>query len=176
MAEFVATAIVLDRIPVRECDELVHFYSRGRGRIVARAVSMRKANSRFSHHVDPLSLVEVRLVGAGPYVLADAVVKDRFAALRASTKEFSRALRLASFIKEFFPEGGAADRAWDFLLASFARGSVDARGFLSLLGFGAGGACKRCGAASPKGFSLDDHAFLCGACSSKIPDNRLLYM
>lgn len=174
--EFITSAIVLDREPVREHDELVHLYSRNRGRLLARAVSSRRHHSRFSHHIDPLNSVTVRLVGNGRWVLADAVTCNRFSALRADVREFSRALRLAFFIREFFPEGGIDEHAWDFFESNLGAARVDIRGFLSLLGFGIGEACRKCGAQSPEKFSLDEHVFFCVSCGSKIPANRLLLM
>ncbi len=176
MPEFITTAIVLDREPTREYDEYIHLYSRENGRIVARATSSRKIHSKFSHHLNVLNLVRTRLVGAGSFVVADAVALERFQALRGNRREFSRALQLASFIRGFFPEGGADERAWDFFNENLRKANVDTRGFLSALGFGAGTSCHDCGKRAPERFLISGHSFLCSACSSKIPDNQLLYI
>ena len=166
----------LDRKPAGEFDEYVPLSTRAHGRLSARAVSSRKMHSKFSHHLDPLTHVKARLVGAGSYVLADALPVNRFTELRKDRAELAKALRIASFIRNYFPEGGVDERAWDFFEECLRKARMDARGLLGLLGFGAGEACRKCAKKSAERFFIPDHAFLCVSCSSKMPENQLLYI
>lgn len=177
MREYIISAIVLDREPLREEDELFSFFSRDMGYIRAKAISSRKLRSKFSSHLDPMSLVTIRLVGEHGFTIADALVTDRFSKIRKSPYQKKLMFRIMAFLKEFFPEGGADNAVWDFLEKNLGEGKIDIRGFLSLLGFDAmHAACASCKNEVVVAFFIDNHSFLCKKCVSKINDSRLLYI
>jgi recombinational DNA repair protein (RecF pathway) len=177
MREFVTDAIVLDRVPQREHDELFTLYTRDMGLVQAKAVSSRKGYSKFSAHLDPFSEVSVRLVGEHGLIIADAVSRSRYPALRASRKALVSAMKIASFMREFFPEEAPDGGVWEFLRESFGAGRGDAREFLALTGYDARHAvCASCKKTPVTAFLMDDHSFRCVSCSSKIPETRLLYI
>jgi len=177
MKEFITSVIVIDREPVREFDEEFRLYSREFGYITARATSSRKISSKFSHHLNVLNRVKVRLVGANSLIIADAVLENNFPHIRKNSEEFVKALRVASLIRAFFPRGGIDEEIWDFLNKDLERGEINISNILSSFGYDAGTAsCTKCGNAKTRKFFIKDHSFWCLKCGFKIPDSEILYI
>lgn len=176
MREYITDAIVLNREPIREFDELFTLFSRELGIIDARAISSRKSHSKFSSQLDAFSLARVRVVGEGGFTIADAALSSRFPRLRENPKAFARALRVFSFLRETFPRDGVDAPVWDFFITNFSAGEISIDAFLSLLGYDAQHAvCGGCRKSPVVAFLFDDHSFRCAGCVSKIPQSRLLY-
>lgn len=176
MREYITDAIVLNREPIREFDELFTLFSRELGIIDARAISSRKSHSKFSSQLDALSLARVRVVGEGGFTIADAALSSRFPRMRENPKILARALRVFAFLRETFPRDGIDAPVWDFFVTNFSAGEISIDAFLSLLGYDAQHAvCGGCKKSPVVAFLFDDHSFRCAGCVSKIPQSRLLY-
>lgn len=175
--EKIVTAFVLDREPVREYDELVHLYTKELGYIVARAISSRKIHSKFSGHLDPLTLVQARVVYGQSLTLTDVVSKNRFTNLRKKRTTFAAVLKFFSFVKKFFPRESGHDQLWELFHADFLRGEAHIDVFLSLLGFDTHHArCTKCDAVPVTYFYTLNQSFFCKKCGSKIPESAVLYI
>ena len=59
------TGFILKKQPLGEADELITFYTKERGKLRARAVSVKKSTSRMLGSLQPASLVSARLTGLG---------------------------------------------------------------------------------------------------------------
>jgi DNA repair protein RecO len=175
--EIVVTAIVLDREPVREYDELVHLYTREFGYLVVRAVSSRKINSKFSAHIDPLTRVQARIVHGQSLTLTDIVPENRFQNIRDNRAEYANTLKIFSFIKKFFPRESGSDQMWGVLNTSLEEGKIITKSFLSSLGFDARHAvCTNCDKQKATRFYTGAQTFFCSTCSSKMPVGEVLYI
>jgi len=87
LSEFFTEAIVLDREELGEFDSRIFLYTKILGKVAARAQSARKITSKLSAHIEPLNLVNARLVYGKNFQLVDAL---RFQKLG---KDFLKILR-----------------------------------------------------------------------------------
>jgi recombinational DNA repair protein (RecF pathway) len=151
MREYVTEAIVLKKEPVREFDTRLSLYTRELGKVRAVATSARKPLSKLSPHVEPLSIVEVRLAEKGGMQLTDALRKGTL------PKKHIGVLALLDTVLE---TGERDDRLWSLLTRDFNLAEV-----LSVLGFDPNFAvCESCGNAEPDTFLFKDAEYLCARC------------
>lgn len=175
--EIIVTALVLDREPAREYDELVHLYTREFGYLIVRAISSRKINSKFSAHIDPLTRVQARIVHGQSFTLTDIVSENRFQNIRDNRVEYANTLKIFSFIKKFFPRESGSDQMWEVLNKNLEEGKVVTKLFLSALGFDARHAiCTKCNKQKATKFYTGTQTFFCNVCSSKMPVGEVLYI
>jgi len=157
MQEIFTEAIVLDSEPSGDFDLRVHLFTKELGRVVAKVTSARKILSKLNPHLQPLNLVNVRLVNKNNFQIVDALRKKRL------KPEFLPALRL---IKEL-----TAEQDPDFSLWSVMSFLIDKNRFhpaliLNVLGYGLESAnCAVC-SSSPKYFDLSRLDFFCTSCAS----------
>ncbi|MFA6407603.1 MAG: recombination protein O N-terminal domain-containing protein [Candidatus Paceibacterota bacterium] len=175
MKELVSEAIVLGREPSRGSDRTVALLTKEVGYIHARAVGGLKILSKFAPHLDPGSLVEVRLAKKNGYTLTDVLTKDRFDVIRGDTQQLGKALRVLFFIQYFFPENVSDARLWGSLLGAFESGKIQISDFLIHAGYDIRHAtCTMCGARKVDFITIDTHEFICLLCSTKLPENRIV--
>ncbi|MFA6364969.1 MAG: recombination protein O N-terminal domain-containing protein [Candidatus Paceibacterota bacterium] len=175
MKELVSEAIVLGREPSRGSDRTVALLTKEAGYIHVRAVGGLKILSKFAPHLDPGSLVEVRLAKKNGYTLTDALTKDRFLIIRNNSEKLGRALRVLFFIQYFFPENVSDTRLWDTLLKALETGEIKMNDFLIHAGYDIRHAtCAMCAARNVAFITVDTHEFICLLCSTKLPENRIL--
>ena len=177
MPETVSEALVLGFEPARDRDAVVDLFVRDRGRVRARVVGGRRPLSKFAPHLDPLSLVTVRLVSKRSVTVADAVTTDRFPVLRRNGHALHAALEVVYLLRQLLP-GQASDTAmFDYLVRSF-RGAIPSVGELLVhLGYDPRhAACDRCHAAPVGWFAPDRQRFFCAACAVQAGGNAVSWV
>lgn len=151
MIEYVTEAVVLDKEPVGETDVRVFLYTRHFGKVAAKAKSARKIISKLNSHLEPLNLVQVRLVEKNGLQVADAL---RFGRL---PEDQLRQLRL---IHELTPEFEADAMLWSAILSRAGENVL-----LKILGFdGQFAVCGRCGDNQGLVFLVSELNYFCGHC------------
>ncbi len=152
MREYVTEAVVLKKEPVREFDARVSLYTKELGKVSAVVTSARKPLSKLSPHLEPLSMVEVRLAEKGGMHLTDAL---RRGALPTSS------LPILPLLDAMLAVGERDDRLWSVI----AGGQTGVYEILSVLGFDPAFAlCDACGAPSPSTFLFHDAQYFCERC------------
>ena len=71
--EYFTEAVVLDKEPSGEFDSIAHLYTQELGRVSASVTSARKILSKLNSHLEPLNLVQVRLVEKNRFHVADVL-------------------------------------------------------------------------------------------------------
>lgn len=180
MTESFIEALVLDRREAGEYDTLVDLYTKEKGKITARAKSARKITSKLSPYLEPLNLIQARVLeggenpaGRASFQIVDALGAERFPLTPQN-------LRLAALVNQLTFELDPDPRLFHVLRESFAgpvpygtgagREGTAARyqGVLAVLGYDPTHAeCGACGKA-PELFSPADMAFYCGACAAPL--------
>lgn len=164
MRESFIEALVLDRREAGECDTLADLYTKERGKIIARAKSARKIASKLGPYLEPLNLIEARVLenGRATFQIVDALGVAKF----SLTPENLRLLELVNRLTfDLEPD----PRLWNALCGSLtgrAEGGTAVSRVLAVLGYDpAHAACASCGK-PPEHFSTADAAFYCKACSA----------
>lgn len=151
--EYFTEAVVLDTEPAGEFDSRAHLFTCKLGRVTAIATSTRKILSKLSGHLEPLNIIQVRLVRKNRFQVADVL---KIAVL---PKENLAALHL---IKEIAPEAEPDSELWRLILT----GPTET-GVLRVLGFDSEFAsCQNCGLKKGLKFSTTDLVYFCSDCRS----------
>ena len=170
MKEYLTDAIVLD-YDAMDLDRIVFMYTSDLGKIRAKVKSARKITSKLAAHLEPLSLVKIRLIEKGAFQIVDALLIRRFEAS-------PRAIELLQFIKEMTFETLQDKRIWLTLKKSFEEIKEDRfslKPLLALLGFAPDFAsCAVCKNKIVKYFSPKEQVFLCGSCARTIGKNEVV--
>lgn len=156
---------MLDKSPQGDQDSVVFLYTKHFGRLSAFVKSGRKSTSKLSPHLEPGSVVRLRLiqpdVSAGRFQVADALSESRHSS--------AEAVRFLHFLKAVTPELDSDYRLWETLKLLLKEQRFDGAAYGLLwrfLGFGDGEVrCARCRNASVDYFSHKDIVFLCRRCS-----------
>jgi recombinational DNA repair protein (RecF pathway) len=177
MHEHVTDAIVLSSTPGTRESRRAELFTREFGRITVHAASGSKIISKFAPHLDPLALVTVRLARMHRFTLTDALVRDRFAPLRANPLRFGTALELLSLVRELTIAEAPDQRLFYYLLGVCRGGTLRSDIFLDILGHSPSGAtCFSCGGERVSSFSLAEQVFWCAPCRTQFPKHRVLLL
>lgn len=171
MLESFVEALVLDRRETGEYDTLVDLYTKERGKITARAKSARKITSKLSPYLEPLNLIQARVLegsehpaGRASFQIVDALGVERFPLTPQN-------LRLAALVDQLTFELDPDPRLFHVLRESFAGREGTAAPtprVLAVLGYDpAHAGCALCGRA-PEHFLPADAAFYCATCAAPL--------
>jgi DNA repair protein RecO (recombination protein O) len=170
MQEFVTDAIVLDIEQTGEYDARVHFFTKELGRISARARSLFKSQSKLAGHLQPLSLVTIRLVIKNGIQVVDAMMKMNFA-FKQEPRKIKDLIAVARLIREMTQENQTEPELWSLI----EEGDILSKRLLKVMGFDPEHAlCSKCDANKPSSFILKDAIYLCSKCI--LSYNRNLYV
>ena len=151
-AEYFTEAVVLDKEAIGEFDALVYLYTQQLGRIRARVTSARKITSKLNGHLEPLNLVQLRLVEKNRFQIADVLKTGSL-----PVNQF-KVLRL---IKTIAPEAQPDGELWRLV----TKGDLTEDRALKILGFDKQfAACQRCEGLEGLVFSTGDLAYFCRLC------------
>ncbi len=152
--EYFTEAIVLDKDPAGEADLQVYLYTKELGRVTAKAISARKIVSKLASHLEPLNIIQARLVQKNRFQVVDALVTG-------SMPRTTATLALLRLVKDLTGEGQQDDELWNVLRSGNANGiSV-----LSALGFDSRFAvCENCGNEKPSHFVFQRLEYYCSSC------------
>jgi len=174
MREHVTSALVLGIRP-RGADRIADLFTLALGRLEARMVAGRAIVSRFTPHIDPLSVVTVRLVKKSRYTLADALTERRFRTLRIVPHRFSEALAALAALRALVPNEEPDTRLFYEVARALDRGVLTVSRVLALLGYDPRTArCERCRAASVSHFLPREGVFTCLECFARGTDGVVL--
>ncbi|MBI5221112.1 MAG: recombination protein O N-terminal domain-containing protein [Candidatus Liptonbacteria bacterium] len=167
MREYVTDAVVLAREPAGERDSLVTLWTEHFGKLAAKAKSARKITSKLSAHLEPGTILSVRLVErrTNGLIIADALRRGR---ARANTSDLAKLERI---LAEHEPN----DNLW-LLLATADFSWPEA---LRILGWDPMLAtCDACGQPKPTCFHLARQIYSCTNCQSlwQMSQNELIYI
>lgn len=161
MKEVVTDAVVLDTEPQGEADTKVFLYTRELGKVLARAKSVRKITSKLAAHLEPLTLVKLRLIEKNGFQIADALMADRLPASH---------LKILALINGLTFEGEPDYHLWSLIKSGVNSPSA----FLKILGFDPLLAtCALCSRANPEYFSFGDQSFFCKSCLPPGLDSKI---
>ncbi len=167
MREFFTEALVLDKLESNEYDFIADLFTRDLGRVKARVKSGRKILSKLSPHLEPLTVSEVRLVEKAGLIVADAL----------TVKRFNRGFKVLNLLKSLVQSGEADQHLWFAAVQTLTEGEVDLSNILKVLGYDpAFVSCFACQNPKASAFFPEDQSFFCARCSSKIPENKLVYL
>lgn len=160
MFEYYTEAIVLDKEDLGDCDSRVFLYTKEFGRIAAKAKSLRKITSKLAGHLEPLNIVQVRLLANDQAV--DAL---KIGQLPRTLKSVA----VINLIKEISADGQADPELWKLLQG----GKFTGHQVLSILGFNPALAlCQICSVQSPENFLYKTLDFLCSHCLGRMSVNQ----
>jgi len=159
--EYVTEAIVLDKEPLGESDTKVSLYTQSLGKVTAKAKSARKITSKLAAHLEPLSLIKLRLIEKNGFQIADALKESRLP---------PQNLKILGLINALVFQGQSDHHLWTELKAGANSPSV----FLKILGFDPElAACATCGRLRPEYFSFLDQGYVCKNCLPRTLDAKI---
>ncbi len=168
MTEYFTEAIVLDRIPRGETDELLTLYTRSLGKITAGTKSSRAPLSKLSGHLNVGRFIRARIIRTSRFQLVDAMSEN--------TDFNSETLGFVKFIDQMTSGEAPDPHLWqgiEFVIRNKRQPEDDYmrkvyRRFLDILGFGPKFAkCDDCGDNKIAYFLPSDIIFLCADSLSK---------
>lgn len=169
MQELYTKALVLDRRPVGEADELVTFYTEKFGKIYARAKSIRKITSKVSAHLQPLGFTQVRFIHRGNFTVLDAM---------AETRPRPQLISIVRLLADMTHEWEKDTRLWQYIqriqIEDIPEKEMN-RDVLALLGFdGRHASCAFCKKEQAYAFLKTRNDFVCRACASKVSESEVV--
>lgn len=170
MRELVSEALVLRVENSGETAKSVFLLTEAAGRLKARAIGAGKTLSKFSPHIEPGSLIEVRLAGNSGWTITDAVglQPSWFRFPGANLENISSSLRLLENLS-----APAADSDLWLAVRAALPDNLKPALFLDVFGYSfSHSACFKCGAARPEYFCFADHSFFCAAHAAEIPAEK----
>ncbi len=156
-------AVVLNREDANDFDSRFSIYAKGYGKFHAKAKSARKILSKLSGHLEPGSLVKIRLVGNGGFQVADAL---KFGKVEINPPDLY-------FLDQLLPAEDFDFQIWEILAksspsASSGREPFDWKKILRVLGWDPDhGTCEFCHLGEPAYFDLRGQGFVCADCFLK---------
>lgn len=157
MKEYFTEALILDKEPSGEFDARIHLYTKELGRIAAKVTSVRKIISKLNAHLEPLNLIDARIVNKNNFQIVDALKFGRL------PSEF---LPIVRAIKELTAEGDPDFSLWTVVSVLTQKNQANLPLVLKVLGYDPKYAsCDYCGG-QPQLFSLSAQTFRCDECAA----------
>lgn len=181
MLDLTTRAIVLDKEDIGEYNSRVSLYTEKLGGVAAYATSTRKLASKLAAHLEPLNIVDVRLVEkrSGSFQIGDALVVHSNLGWKSSFDKAPVVLKIISILKEQSFNGNFDIEIWNLfyqILLTKDGGSLKQclAKFLTVLGFNPKYAsCALCGSGAPRYFLLRDFYFYCDSCAPSLESSIL---
>ncbi len=157
---------MLDNEDLGDFDARIYLYTRDFGKISSKARSIRKITSKLAGHLQPLNIVQARLVNKDG-ILANVRLVD---ALKVGQlPRTARTISILNLIKELSAEGQSDPELWDAIHSGGKDGLTGVL-VLSLLGFNPDLAvCQLCGGRQPANFVYRNLDYFCSACFANSP-------
>ncbi len=168
MQEHSTSGFVLDIEPSGESDLRVHLFTKSLGRVVALARSARKPTSKLAGHIQPLSLVTVRLVERRGMQLVDALAISTINELAsASDKKIQKTttqIGVAHLILKMTDLHQPDAALWQLI----EKGDLATAQLLRVLGFDPlHSHCSQCNKSQPEHFLIRESIYMCSACLNR---------
>ncbi len=164
MQEHSTSALVIDIEQTGEADARVTLYTQLFGKLAVRARSLYKPMSKLAAHLQPLTLVRVRLVEKRGTQIVDALTERRLISMDTTKTEARELLGVARLINELTHVYQPDSQLWEVIQS----GKLMSRDLLRVLGFDPDHArCQQCRSARPRHFILRDSVYFCADCFIK---------
>ena len=152
---------MLDIMQTGEHDARVTLYTEAAGKLVARAKSLYKPQSKLAAHLQPLTISHVRLVEKKGMQIVDALTLRRYGDVDKSAPATVELLATLKLLAELTTAHQPDRELWGLV----AGGKLVSSSLLRVLGFDPEHArCDRCSSAEPSHFLLHDTVYLCRDC------------
>ncbi|MFA5386607.1 MAG: DNA repair protein RecO [Candidatus Paceibacterota bacterium] len=181
MIEYFTEGIVLSKDKKSDFDGVVNIYTKDFGKISAKTKGIFKPTSKLSGHLEPLNLVNVRVVEKNGFQVTDALLVKKLLSSQAknSINFYRQALELLSFVAEMTFDFQSDIKLWQTILKTLEAINKKRTPSYSLiieaLGFSPKFAqCQKCKAKPVRYFAKKDQVFYCSHCASKIPKEELV--
>jgi len=181
MIEYFTEGIVLDKERKVNFDGLVYLYTKDYGKIVAKTTGIYKPTSKLAGLLEPLNLVNLRIVEKNGFQITDALKIKKIVNndVLKSKKFYQQAINLLFFIKEMTFDFQFDPKLWQAILKTFEvinkKRTPSYSLILEALGFSPKFAqCQICKNKPAKYFSKKDQVFYCRRCASKFPQDELI--
>lgn len=168
MQDIVTDAIILKKDFLGDFNATYTLFTKGHGKVTARATSVRKITSKLAAHLEPGLLSKIRLVARNGvlgtrshFQVVDALLEQRLYTDH-SFLDLVSGIALALHVDQSL---------WDFLVT----GDTDNKRLLALCGFGENQACISCGLPAVNLYHRDLE-FMCHNCSSMVPREQIIYI
>jgi DNA repair protein RecO (recombination protein O) len=183
MLDLTTRAIILDKENVGEFNTRIFLYTEKLGSVVAYATATRKITSKLAAHLEPLTIVDVRLLEKRnhSFQIGDALIVVNPLNLKLFPDRALGFSKIISILKESSFIGSPDLETWELfldMLTSENEGAISQYivKFLTVLGFNPKHAsCVRCASLEPKYFLVQDFYFYCSACIPRL-DSLILEM
>ena len=161
MQETTTHALVLDIVQTGEHDARVTLYTEAAGKLVARAKSLYKPQSKLAAHLQPLTIAHVRLVEKKGMQIVDALALRRYGDVDKGATATVELLATLKLLTELTTAHQPDRELWGLI----AGGKLVSSSLLKALGFDPEHArCDRCHGERPSHFLLRDTVYLCRDC------------
>ncbi len=181
MIEYFTEGIVLSKEKRSDFDGVVNIYTKDFGKISAKTKGIFKPISKLSGHLEPLNLVNVRIVEKNGFQITDALMTKKL--LSPQTKNsinfYKQALDLLSFVSEMTFDFQPDIKLWQTILKTLEainkKRTPSYSLILEVLGFSPKfSQCQKCKSKPARYFSKKDQVFYCSICASKFPKNEII--
>lgn len=116
MRQIVVEGIILKRRNVGEADRIITILTREYGKLVIKAVGVRKVSSKRSSHIEPLNHTFLSLYkGKGMPILTEITTKESFPQIKEDLVKIGFAYHLCELIDGLCPEGQENTHVFDLL-------------------------------------------------------------
>ena len=181
MVEYFTEGIVLSKEKRSDFDGVVNVYTKDFGRISAKAKGIFRPISKLSGHLEPLNLVNVRVIEKNGFQITDALMVKKLLSPQAKTSInfYRQALGLLSFVSEMTFDFQPDIKLWQTILKTLEainrKRTPSYSLILEALGFSPKfSQCQKCKAKPVRYFFKKDQVFYCSKCTSKIPKEELV--
>lgn len=162
MQEYLSEAVVLGIYPNGDMDARISLFTKKFGKLVAKAKSVKKINSKLAGHLQPGNLVRVRLVEKNGLQAADALKSSR---LNIKPMDLY-------FLNNLLPEAEPDLELWQAITG----GLWSWREILRIFGWDPREASCRLCRKPPAYFHIGDQEFLCSNCASKFKPDDIIFI
>ena len=168
MREYATKAVVLAKDTRNDADARYSFFTEKFGKVMAKAKSSRKIVSKLAGHLEPGTVVSVRIIETYGTQVVDA--------LKIARADVS--LSHLSSLNYLLPEWQPDHELWGELIRSLSQDAIEWTNVLNILGWDpAGASCMACQSGRPvERFLVSRQEFFCAPCASKYKPSELLLL
>ncbi|HBY73465.1 MAG TPA: DNA repair protein RecO [Candidatus Kerfeldbacteria bacterium] len=120
MAETINTrGIVLYYRPWREYDRTYVIYTEACGKLICKAIGVRKPRAKLAGVLEPFAEIDVSLIMGKRYTVSGAVVSQRFAQMKQAKDRSTAAVYCAEVLDELVKDNVADPAVYQLLFSTF---------------------------------------------------------
>jgi recombinational DNA repair protein (RecF pathway) len=169
MREYIDDAIVLNKRELGAQDARYSLFTKRFGKMVAKGKSVRKLTSKLAGHLEPGSLVRVRLIEQHGLQVVDALRE----AVIINSDDLGIAFKNFALLSRLLAENEPEPLIW----AMVCRGVINWNSILKTLGWDPfESVCSSCDARPVASFLVSRQDFFCERCAARIPSSEMVVL